>query len=639
MANRSKKKKKRLLGSRSLALATAVACATAAGASTGVDVADETAHATGAHPAHHHAGEEPPHAHGRARTARTASAPAAATAAAALHHRQLIFGSTPTVPGRHPYMAALLAPGPNRHAYCAGVLVAPDAVLSAAHCVDNNNRLSKVVVGRHARLVPLNEQQEQQQQQQEQQQDEDLEDNEETGTPSTSTSSSIFHLPEDDEEEFEVQQIIHHPYHANGFDYINDHLLHDLVLIKLRGISKHKPIAMNFDETVPAWDGNHNKKLEETNNDGIGIEQDEGSGQYNKYAAGQQLTVVGWGSVNSQRDKPDVLRSAVVNYVPNAICEASTGEINGRMREYAGYITDDMMCAGAPGRDSCGGDSGGPIIIEGGDDNDNVLVGVVSWGYRCADENFPGVYSRLSAHRDWIVRELCSDTSLGPRRYPQWCSSVGEIPTYPPTGVPPTPAPTATPKCLDLHLQFDNFSEEIGWSIQPANVDGSSRSREDGDDADAAGSIITRVPGYYRDMEGQVVKEKVCLNGGGMQAVEKYTFVIVDKRGDGMMSGKQGSYALFDADDGNLLAKGGGNFKLVKMETLDIGLVSDAATDTIEEDAGVDEFLESEDGSAFILVRPEDEEEEDKRKRVDGININSSDRWGAAGHARRPGLP
>ena len=169
-------------------------------------------------------------------------------------------------------------------------------------------------------------------------------------------------------------------------------------------------------------------------------------------------------------------------------------------------------------------------------------------------------------------------------------------------------------------MQFDNFSEEIGWSIQPVNVDGSSR--EGNDDDDAAGSIVTRVPGYYRDMAGQLVKENVCLNDVGMQAVEKYTFAIVDRRGDGMMSGKQGSYALFDADSGKPLAKGGGNFKLVKMETLDIGLAS-IATDTMEEDEGVDELHESEDGST-ILVRPEDEDEEDKRKRVDGINVNSS---------------
>ena len=117
----------------------------------------------------------------------------------------------------------------------------------------------------------------------------------------------------------------------------------------------------------------------------------------------------------------------------------------------------------------------------------------------------------------------------------------------------------------------------------------------------------------------------------------KYTFAIVDKRGDGMMSGRQGSYALFDSDSGQVLARGGGNFKLVKMETLDIGLASsDAATaDTMNDGEGDDEILESseDDASIMILVRPEDgEEEEDKRKRADGTtNVSNVDRSGATG--------
>ena len=179
--------------------------------------------------------------------------------------------------------------------------------------------------------------------------------------------------------------------------------------------------------------------------------------------------------------------------------------------------------------------------------------------------------------------ELCADRSAGPRRYPKFCSYVGEIPTFPPTQAPPTPAPTATPKCLDLEIKFDNFPEEIGWSIQPVAGDGSSREADD--DGDDTG-IITRVPGYYRDLAGQVVKEKICLGGIRPDSTKsKYSFVIVDKRGDGMTSGSEGSFALFDADDGKMLAQGGGNFKLVKMETMEIGpigLTSDAGEEDLD---------------------------------------------------------
>ena len=36
------------------------------------------------------------------------------------------------------------------------------------------------------------------------------------------------------------------------------------------------------------------------------------------------------------------------------------------------------------------GDSGGPLIKKGNSPEDDVLVGLVSWGLGCADEVFPG---------------------------------------------------------------------------------------------------------------------------------------------------------------------------------------------------------------------------------------------------------
>jgi len=61
-------------------------------------------------------------------------------------------------------------------------------------------------------------------------------------------------------------------------------------------------------------------------------------------------------------------------------------------------LTQNMMCAGyfVSNRDSCYGDSGGPLIV------DNTLVGIISWGNECAEDGFPGVYTKVQNYTTWI---------------------------------------------------------------------------------------------------------------------------------------------------------------------------------------------------------------------------------------------
>ena len=64
-------------------------------------------------------------------------------------------------------------------------------------------------------------------------------------------------------------------------------------------------------------------------------------------------------------------------------------------------IDTNMICASASGKDSCQGDSGGPLVVK-GSNTFYKIAGVVSFGFKCAEPNAPGVYARVQAQLDWI---------------------------------------------------------------------------------------------------------------------------------------------------------------------------------------------------------------------------------------------
>ena len=58
-----------------------------------------------------------------------------------------------------------------------------------------------------------------------------------------------------------------------------------------------------------------------------------------------------------------------------------------------------MFCAGAEGKGSCFGDSGGPITI---DSVTGKQIAIVFWGIECGHPEYPGVYAKVRDQIDWI---------------------------------------------------------------------------------------------------------------------------------------------------------------------------------------------------------------------------------------------
>jgi secreted trypsin-like serine protease len=115
---------------------------------------------------------------------------------------------------------------------------------------------------------------------------------------------------------------------------------------------------------------------------------------------GMDVKVSGWGLVNWQnRAGTNVLEEMIVPYVINETCNLAAS--------YDNHISPSMLCAGANGRDSCKGDSGGPasILVAG----KRKLVGVVSWGFGCGLANKFGVYARVSKIRVWARTESANE--------------------------------------------------------------------------------------------------------------------------------------------------------------------------------------------------------------------------------------
>ena len=102
-------------------------------------------------------------------------------------------------------------------------------------------------------------------------------------------------------------------------------------------------------------------------------------------------TTMGWGATQSGGSSSNILLEVDVP-IDDSCGNYSNSD-----------ITNNMVCAGYNngGYDSCQGDSGGPLIMT-NSDGEYELIGIVSWGYGCAEPGYPGVYSKIHSKLEWF---------------------------------------------------------------------------------------------------------------------------------------------------------------------------------------------------------------------------------------------
>ena len=118
-----------------------------------------------------------------------------------------------------------------------------------------------------------------------------------------------------------------------------------------------------------------------------------GTDEEDAVGSGVSVTATGWGTTETGHVSPQLLEVDL----ETVDCASAPG--------FADRTSESQLCAIADGKDACQGDSGGPLILTEGEP---VLVGIVSWGDKCAVAGSPGVYTRIDRghYLDWIERAI-----------------------------------------------------------------------------------------------------------------------------------------------------------------------------------------------------------------------------------------
>ncbi|XP_049540493.1 trypsin-3-like [Anopheles darlingi] len=117
---------------------------------------------------------------------------------------------------------------------------------------------------------------------------------------------------------------------------------------------------------------------------------------------GTSVTIAGWGAlyVSPKPSATPTFQGPSTNHLQHVTIPIVSNSRCGVAYQNFAPILPFHVCAGEKGRDACQGDSGGPLVYQ------NQVIGIVSWGYGCAFENYPSVYTRVSEFLGFINERM-----------------------------------------------------------------------------------------------------------------------------------------------------------------------------------------------------------------------------------------
>lgn len=123
----------------------------------------------------------------------------------------------------------------------------------------------------------------------------------------------------------------------------------------------------------------------------------------------KRIMVVGWGKTNTAADG-DIKTVSTADQQKLRLPLVSIDECKERYFDLGADLnlsSEYHLCAGGVrGKDSCNGDSGGPLIMQRTDITPYQLIGVVSGGTsRCA-QGIPGIYTRFTVYVEWVKETM-----------------------------------------------------------------------------------------------------------------------------------------------------------------------------------------------------------------------------------------